>query len=195
MHTRIFFVTKASVLFWSLFLIRPAGAAPADRYLHIQFWDTNKNAFTVNVSLPLPGAEKTLLTLDRGPLREGRVTVNNDQIRDIDVLAIIDATRNSPENQLVTVKQKGETIGVARSHANISFNVGSSKAGALAPTEMVGVMGSITAVKALFSGAQKNELDVSAALQPLRNNDTFVVSVQDATENVRVWVDSNSQPQ
>jgi hypothetical protein len=54
----------------------------------------------------------------------------------------------------------------------------------------------IAVVDALFSGTRTDELDVAAALKALDNaGDTFLVTVENATEHIRVWVDSHNQPQ
>ena len=48
-------------------------------------------------------------------------------------------------------------------------------------------------VNALVSGTQTDELDVAAALRALSDaGDTLLVTVQDATQHVRVWVDSRN---
>jgi hypothetical protein len=46
-------------------------------------------------------------------------------------------------------------------------------------------------VDALFSTAKDDELDIAAALRALSDaGDILIVTVQDASQHVRVWVDS-----
>ena len=48
-------------------------------------------------------------------------------------------------------------------------------------------------VDALFSNAKDNELNIVAALQQLSDaGDALLITVQDATQHVRVWVDTRS---
>jgi hypothetical protein len=48
-------------------------------------------------------------------------------------------------------------------------------------------------VDALFSTVKDNELDVAAAIRALSDaGDAVLVTVQEATEHVRIWIDSNS---
>jgi hypothetical protein len=48
-------------------------------------------------------------------------------------------------------------------------------------------------VDALLSTAKENELDVAAALRALSDaGDALLVTVQDATQHVRIWVDSRN---
>jgi hypothetical protein len=48
-------------------------------------------------------------------------------------------------------------------------------------------------VDALFSTAKQNELDVAAAIRALGEaGETVLVTVQDAEQNVKIWIDSKS---
>ena len=48
-------------------------------------------------------------------------------------------------------------------------------------------------VNALVSGTQTDELDVAAAIRALSDaGDTLLVTVQDATEHVRIWIDTRN---
>jgi hypothetical protein len=59
--------------------------------------------------------------------------------------------------------------------------------------EKVDVTIPMKVVDALFSTAKENELDVAAAVRALSDaGDAVLVTVQDATEHVRIWIDSHS---
>jgi hypothetical protein len=48
-------------------------------------------------------------------------------------------------------------------------------------------------VNALISGTANDQLDLAAGIRALSDaSNTFLVTVQDATEHVRVWVDSSN---
>lgn len=189
------FVTAAAALLCAAFLMaRAVAAAPApeEKFLHVQVSDTKTNGENVNVNVPLSLAEKVLPTIDRGPLHNGRVTLDRDQLKGIDMPTIIDAIKTSPDNKMVTVRQKNENIDVSKAGDTIMVHVNDTgKHG-----NNVNVTVPISVVDALFSTTQRNEIDVAAALQALdKASDTFLVTVEDASEHVRVWVDSHSQPQ
>ena len=180
----------------SFLAARTTPAAPADRFLHVQVSDSGRNGENVNVNLPLGVAEKVLPTINKGPLHNGRVTVPTDALNDalqgIDVPTILDAVRTSPDNQIVSVKQGTQNIDVSKSHGNIIVHIKDSKLRG----ENVDVTVPLSVVNALFNGTQKGELDVAAALQELdKVGNDFLVTVEDANEHVRVWIDSQSQPQ
>lgn len=201
MHTRSAVSTTgrlaaaaAALLCTAFLMAKAATAAPApeEKFLHVQVSDTKTNGENVNVNLPLTVAEKVLPTINRGPLHNGRVTLDRNQLQGIDMPTIIDAIKTSPDNKMVTVRQKDENIDVSKAGDTIMVHVNDTgKHG-----DNVNVTVPISVVDALFSTTQKNEIDVAAALQALdKASDTFLVTVEDASQHVRVWVDSHSQPQ
>jgi hypothetical protein len=193
MRRKQFWGTTAGAIFCTVLLTAAAAvAAPVDRYLHVQVSETGVKGEDVNVNLPLSVAEKVLPTIDRGPLHQGRVTLDRDQLKGIDVPTIVDAIRNSPDNKIVTVKEKDENVDVSKANGNIVVHINElGRKG-----DNVNVTVPITVVDALFSTTQKNEIDVAAALQALDNaGDTFLVTIENASQHVRVWVDSHNQPQ
>lgn len=78
---------------------------------------------------------------------------------------------------------------VAKSNGNLIVHVRDTAKGG----EKVDVTVPMKVVDALLSTAKQNELDVAAALQALSaEGDALLVTVQDATQHVRVWVDSRN---
>ncbi|MGA7913845.1 MAG: hypothetical protein WCA00_01320 [Candidatus Acidiferrales bacterium] len=163
-------------------------AAPAERYLHVRVEDAAKGE-SVNVNVPLSMAEKILPTVNKGALHNGHVTINHADLNDVDVRAILDAIRTAPDNEFVTVKEKDQDVRVAKSNGNLIIHVRDNAKGG----EKVDVTVPMKVVDALLSTAKQNELDVAAALQALSDEgDALLVTVQDATQHVRVWVDSRN---
>ncbi|MGA7223397.1 MAG: hypothetical protein WA603_21530 [Candidatus Acidiferrales bacterium] len=166
----------------------PVVAAPAERYLHVRVEDPAKGE-SVNVNVPLSMAEKILPTVNKGSLHNGHVTIHHAEFNDVDVRAILDAIRTAPDNEFVTVKQKDQDVRVAKSNGNLIVHVRDTAKGG----EKVDVTVPMKVVDALLSTAKQNELDVAAALQALSaEGDALLVTVQDATQHVRVWVDSRN---
>jgi hypothetical protein len=165
-----------------------AFAAPAERYLHIKVDDSSKGE-SVNVNLPLSLAETILPTINKGSLRNGRVTIDNSDINDIDVRAILNAIRTTSDNEFVTVKQKDQDVRVAKSHGNLVVHVrDTGKEG-----QNVDVTVPMKVVDALLSTAKNNELDIAAAIRALSDaGNELLVTVQGNTEHVRIWVDSRN---
>jgi hypothetical protein len=172
----------------ALSLSTVAMAAQKDHYLHIKVDDSAKGE-SVNVNLPLSMAEKILPTVNRGNLHQGRVTISSEDMDGVDLRAILDAIRTAPDNEFVTLKQHGQNVRVAKSNGNMVVHVREAGEGG----HTVDITVPMKVVDALFSTAKKDELDVAAAIRALAEaGDTLLVSVQDATQHVRIWVDSRS---
>jgi hypothetical protein len=166
-----------------------AATAPAtERYLHVKVDDASKGE-SVNVNLPLSMAAAILPTVNKGNLHNGHVTIGEADFNGVDVRALLDALRTAPDNEFVTVKQKDQDIRVAKSNGNLIVHVlDKSKDG-----QKVDVTIPMKVVDALFSTVKDNELDVAAAIRALSDaGDAVLVTVQDATEHVRIWIDSHS---
>jgi hypothetical protein len=163
-----------------------AMAAPTERYLHVKVEDA-KEGESVKVNLPLSVAEKILPTISKGNLHEGRVTIGHADMNGIDIKALLEAIRTTPDNEFVTVTQKDQDVRVAKSNGNFIVHVRSHEKG----NENVDVTIPMKVVDALFSTAKNDEVDVVAALHALSDaGDALLITVQDASQHVRIWVDS-----
>ena len=163
-------------------------AATAERYLHITVNDATKGE-SVNVNVPLSMAEKILPTLNKGNLHNGHVTIGSTEMNDVDIRALLDALRTSPDNEFVTVKEKDQDVRVAKSNGNLVVHVRDGAKGG----EKVDITIPMKVVDALLSNAKNNELDVSAAIRALSDaGDALLITVEDASQHVRIWVDSKN---
>jgi hypothetical protein len=170
--------------------MRTARSATAERYLHVRV-DGGAKGESVNVNVPLSMAAKILPTINHGDLHNGRVTISSSDLNDIDVRAILNAIRTAPDNEFVTVKSNENDVRVAKSNGNLIIHVRDTGKDAGKNGQKVDVTIPMKVVDALFSTAKNNELDVAAALQALGDaGETMLVTVQDAEQNVKIWIDS-----
>jgi hypothetical protein len=169
-----------------------AMAAPGDRYLHVKVDDAEKGE-SVNVNLPLTIAEKILPTVNKGRLHAGTVSISDADIEGVDIRAILDAIRSAPDNEFVTVKEKDQDVRVAKSKGNLLIHVRDDSDGKGKRGQKVEITVPMKVVDALFSTAKKNELDIAAAIRALDGaGETLLVTVEDASQHVKIWVDSRS---
>lgn len=166
----------------------PTLAWGSEQYLHVKVQDGTKGE-SVNVNVPLSMAEKIIPAINNNRLHDGCVTVRHAEMNGIDVRAILDAIRTAPDNEFVTIRKNDQSIRVAKRNGNIIVYVRDHEN----KDERVDVMVPMRVVNALFSTAKGDQLDVVAALRALGNSgNAFLVTVQDASQNVRVWVDSQN---
>ncbi len=169
-----------------------AAAPAAERYLHVKV-DGGTKGESVNVNVPLSMAVKILPTINHGDLHNGRVTISNADINDVDLHAILDAVRTAPDNEFVTVKSSEQDVRVAKSNGNLIVHVRDSRKESGKNGQKVDITVPMKVVDALFSTAKQNELDVAAAIRALGEaGETVLVTVQDAEQNVKIWIDSKS---
>ncbi|MFZ0636407.1 MAG: hypothetical protein WA755_20170 [Candidatus Acidiferrales bacterium] len=169
---------------------RRAFAAPPEKYLHVRV-NNSENKETVNVNLPLSLAEKILPTIHQGNLKDGKVTIGDAEMDNVDLRAILDAVRTAPDNEFVTVKSDTEDVRVAKSKGNLVVHVNETKKDGEKNPEKVDVTIPMSVVNALVP-TDKREIDLVAAIHALADaGDTLLVTVHNATEEVRIWVDSN----
>jgi len=170
----------------------PAKPATTERYLHVKVNGGEKGE-NVNVNLPLSLAEKILPTINHGDLHNGRVTISHADINDVDVRAILDAIRTAPDNEFVTVKSNEQDVRVAKMNGNLVVHVRDSGKESGKGGQKVDITVPMKVVDALFSTAKQNELDVAAAIRALSEaGETVLVTVQDAEQNIKIWIDSKS---
>jgi len=161
-------------------------AGPAERYLHVKVEDASKGE-SVNVNVPLSMAEKILPTINKGDMHNGHVKIGHADMDDVDIRALLDAVRTAPDNEFVTVKEKDQDVRVAKSNGNLVVHVRDGNKGG----QKVDVTVPMKVVDALLSTTKDNELDVSAAIKALSDaGDSLLVTVEDASQHVRIWVDS-----
>ncbi|MGH9733959.1 MAG: hypothetical protein ACRD8A_05150 [Candidatus Acidiferrales bacterium] len=172
--------------------IAAAPAMAAERYLHVRVQDADKGE-NVNVNVPLSMAEKILPAINNGDLHNGCVTIHDADLNGVDLRQILDAVRTAPDNDFVTVNnnRRGQHIRVAKSNGNIVVHVRDEER----KQQEVEITVPMTVIDALFSTAKQDELNVAAALKTLaETGNGLLVTVHDAGQNVRVWVDSNATP-
>ena len=185
-------ITVFCLLVAALLAATAAVAASGDRYLHVKV-DDAENGESVNVNLPLSIAEKILPTVNKGNLHAGKVRISDADIEGIDIKAILDAIRTAPDNEFVTVKEKDSDVRVAKSNGNLVIHVRGDSNGKDKSGQKVDITVPMKVVDALFSTAKQNELDIAAAIRALDGaGEMLLVSVEDASQHVKIWVDSRS---
>ena len=160
-----------------------------ERWLHVRVICTDGKGDTVRVNVPLELAEKVLPAVNHDRLHNGKVKIDNSDINDVDLRAIMDAIRSAKDGEYVTVQGNDNDVRVAKEGNHLIVHAvdkeGSKKS-------QVEVKVPMKVVEALLS-AGKDELDLVAALHALGSQgDVELVSVKDSENTVKVWLDSKN---
>jgi len=164
-------------------------AAPEERWLHIRVEDgkAGEEGETVRVNVPLTLAEKVLPAIQVDRFQNGRVRLDDGEMKEVDLKVILEAIRDTRDGEFVTVEGK-DNVRVAKEKGNLLVKVREGNgAGA-----KIDIQVPMAVVEALLSG-EKNELDVAAAVRALaRHGDEMLVTVTDEETRVRIWIDSQN---
>ena len=186
------FVTTASLLVQPAAFAQTSTPAKAERWLHVRVVNPDSKGETVRVNVPLELAESILPTINKERLHNGKVTIDQAHLNDVDLHALMNAIRNAKDGEYVTVQGSDQDIRVAKQGGRLLVHVKDKSRGASTKHSEVEVKIPMHVIDALLS-AGKNELDVVAALHALAaQGDTELVSVKSDESTVRVWLDSKN---
>lgn len=175
-------------------------AMAADQWVHIKVVESGEDGERVRVNIPLSLAEKVLPTINADKFCHGKIKVDNLNINEVDLRALLEAVRTAQDNEYVTVDSKHENVRVAKAGGYLLIKVRETqerkdkdaKPDSAKAATSVDVKVPFSVVNALLSGG-KDELDVMAALRALGEYpDLDLVRVEDGSSTVRVWIDSKN---
>lgn len=168
-----------------------AWAAQADQWIHVRVVSSDSKGETVSVNVPMSFAEKIIPTICADKFHGGKVKFHGE-MNDVDLRALFEAIRTTPDNEFVTVKSRDEDVRVAKSGGNLLIHVQEKQGEKHAKGDKVEVKVPLTVVAALLSG-NKDELDIAAGIRALSSlGSVELVNVNDNSETVRIWTDTRS---
>jgi len=162
-----------------------------DRWLHVRVINSDHKGEIVRVNIPLELAENVLPTISKDRLHNGKVTIDQAHMNDVDVRALINAIRTAKDGEYVTGQGTEHDVRVAKEGGRLLVHVKDNK-GSKSNKSDVDIKIPMHVIDALFS-AGKDELDVVAGLHALASlGDTELVSLKSEDSTVRVWMDSKN---
>jgi hypothetical protein len=167
-----------------------APAAASGQWLHVAVDERGPDGATVRVNVPVELVTKVLPLVRHENLTGGKVKVKlgEEDMSAADLRVIWEAVRSSRDGVYVTVDGPKEKVRVAKRGEMLLVQAQESKE----KREDVEVKIPLAVVDALFSGAEKDELNLVAAVEALaRHGGGDLVTVNDADSHVRIWVDSD----
>jgi len=187
---------------------RAQSPSKSDQWIHVRVESKEDSGETVHVNVPLELAVKVIPAIHHENLRDGKVRIDSAHLDEVDLRAILDAIRNAKDGEYVTVHSNEDNVRVAKNAGYLYIHVterphpeeaAEKKSGSKPKTNKPATAESKVEVKlplkvvdALFS-AGKDELDIVAALHALSSTgDMELVSVKDAENSVRIWIDSKN---
>jgi hypothetical protein len=190
--TLLLAATASTLLQTPIFAQTAAAPAKGERWLHVRVVNSDDKNDIVRVNVPLDLAESVLPTINKNNLHNGKVTIDQAHMKDVDLHALINAVRNAKDGEYVTVQNSDQDVRVAKQGGHLLVHVKDKNHEAHSRHSEVEVKIPMHVIDALFS-AGKDELDLVAALHALaQQGDTELVSVKADESTVRVWLDSKN---
>lgn len=156
-------------------------------HVHVQE-DGNEN---VRVNLPLSVAEKSLAMVPQDVLDGGQLKFDDHQIQVEQLREIWHELATQPDFVLASVESDTETVRVSKEGGYLLVRV--HEQGAETGPERVQVRIPERVVDALLSGTG-DQLNVQAAFEALvAHGEGELVTVEEATSRVRIWVDGMAE--
>jgi ribonuclease HI len=142
----------------------------------------------VRVNLPLALAEQVIPAINHGELHDGKIRCGSFTADSVNVRAILDALKNAPEGEFVTVQENDEDVRVAKERGQLVVHVIDKN-----DKQNVDVTVPWEVAQALISDTKGDQLNIEAAVKALEGlSDTTLVRVSGKDDNVRVWIDSRN---
>lgn len=171
--------------------VAQGGTSAPDRWIHVRVVDSGQGE-TVNVNVPLSMAEMVLPAINQKDFHAGKISIGQADMHDVDLPMLLNALRDAPDNEFVTVKSSDEDVRVAKQGGNLVVHVRESAGKSGKGNEHVDVTIPMRVITAMVAKGE-HELDLNAALRELETlGDTTLVTVNEDTETVRIWVDSRN---
>ena len=162
-------------------------ADASDRWLHVRVEDTASGGEeSVAVNIPLQLVEAILPAIETDELKGGRFGWDPGEIEGIDLRQILQALRDAPDADYVTVKDHGESVRVAKEDGFLLVRVDEDQG------DHVRVRLPLAVVEALLGSHDEGSIDLVAGLRALGEYDGGdLVTVESDDESVRIWIDSS----
>ena len=193
-----------------------AGAASADRWLHIRVQEGGERGEKVKVNLPLSMLEKIAGAIDLDEIsgthfHGGRIRIDDADFGQIDLRQMWNAVKEADDMEFVSVESADENVRVAKADGYLLVKVRSGRdrddddsSGVFNSRdrddrdrnrgrgEKVDVKVPLAVVDALLSAGEKG-FDLQAALSALaEHGEGDLVLVQDGSTSVRIWIDDRN---
>jgi hypothetical protein len=170
-----------------LILILATGSASAgDRWLHVRAQDLDGDEGNIVINLPLKTVEAMLPSIQTDVFHAGRIRIDGDgDSHDIDLRRIVEALRDAPDAEFVTVRTHDESIRVAKEQGFLLLRVDERDG------DQVHVRVPMAVVETLLSESG-DEMDLSGALNALADYEGGdLITIESNDGSVRVWIDAS----
>ena len=177
---------KAFIGTLMVLLAMTTSLASADLWLHVRVVEDGSRGEKVSINIPLELIEAILPSIETDQFHHGRLHWQPDEFEGIDLRAMLEALRDAPDAEYVTVESDDENVRVAKENGMLVIRAEERDG------ERVRVTIPLAIVDAML-GDDPHEIDLIAGLRALAAySEGDLVTVESDDTHVRIWIDSQS---
>ncbi len=165
-------------------------AAPAGRWIHVRVESARGVSGNVTINVPIEMAAAVLPSIPADRNHHGKVSLQAS-VNGMDLRAVLDAVRNSPDNVFVTLERHDKEVSVARSGADLLIKVAQKPNAEHHIGKTVAIKIPIPVVRAMLAD-NSDEVDIGAGIRALTRQGDVDVTLNSEKETVRVWTDTRT---
>ena len=165
-------------------------AAPAERWIHVRVESTTGVSSNVGINLPIQMASAVLPSIPADPQHHSKFSLQAS-VNGMDLRAILDAVRNSPDNVFVTLERHDKEVSVAKSGRNLLIKIDEKPSAEHHLGKTIAIKVPIPVVRAMLAN-NSDEVDIGAGIRALTREGDVDVTVNSEKETVRVWTDTRT---
>ena len=165
-------------------------AANAERWIHVRVESAGEVSGNMSINVPIEMASAVLPSIPAGHEHHGRFSLQAS-INGMDLRAMLDAARNSPDNVFATFERHGQEWSVAKSGRDLLIKVVVQPSPEHHLGKTIAVKVPISVVRAMLAN-NSDEVDINAGIRALAREGEVDVTVNSEKETVRVWTDTRA---
>jgi len=181
------FFQAAAILFLSAAALM---GASAECWIHVRVQSTRGVSGNVSINVPIAMAAAVLPSIPAGEHHQGKFNLQAS-VNGIDLRAMLDAVRNSPDNVFVTLERHDKEVSVAKSGRYLLIRVAEKPSAEHHLGKTVAIKVPMAVVRAMLAD-NSDEVDIGAGIRALTREGDLDVTVNDEKETVRVWTDTRT---
>lgn len=181
--TKQFFQTAAILLLSAATLM----GAQAERWIHVRVVNVKGVSGNVSVNFPIEMATAALSSIPTDH-HEGKFHLQAS-VNGMDLRAVLNAIRNSPDNVFVTLERRDKEVSVAKSGRSLLIKIADRPEVPYHLDKTIAIRVPVSVVRAMMAG-NSNDVDIGAGIRALAREGEVDVTMNNENQMVRVWTDT-----
>ena len=165
-------------------------AASTERWIHVRVERASGTSANVSINVPIEMAAAVLPSIQTDNQHHGKISLQAS-VNGADLRALLDATRNSPDNVFVTLERHDNEVSVAKSGRALLIKIVEKPGPEHHLVKTIAIKVPISVVQALLT-TNSDELDIDSGMHALAREGEVDVTVNSEKETLRVWTDTHT---